>query len=1040
MKDCTCNDPKTCCKNGMCNLSCNVCKPQNFSDNAMTGLGICPMNPRKLAERLEKFFGDRSKKSCDCRCNGSTSGSSPSCCCLACKDQDCSSQKSCFCSTPQCSCASKLQLQTSQCPCKDFCQNINSIKVTVGSRDMRCCNEGSKCHCGLGLTSGSQCSGDCCEDVNKSLKCMLRRLVSYFKDLDTSSSGKFFKSCCELLCVVKCCEFLKGFYDKRTAKECSKCKSGTCSGSPPGSCCSGSTCSGSSSGPCSTCPECTQICAAKNFHDELSKLRFAGPCGQNLYRVLDDFLHCCGALHTILKAYEERIKKAQEKCSKCCPQNPSGQSCQCSTSDCEACFALLQDSELKTLLRHGYLSSYDSKSARWNLLCSQSQRCSGCTSKSCPCHKSTFSFSPNCDSKPCCKNCNVKKAAKIFLGMLPCLYYALDYLYKQCKGDWNALNISNNSLRRFFAGMGYDVGQLQDKKGSKIFTLLSPLFTSSKGPLKKLYNVSKKYFTSRSPSLVPSSDSQPKTVREMLLWLSGLPFTSGFEALLDHCKDLCKPVSSLNFDNFGTSLYSSCLRSPFVLAAIQWPGKSEIFPSDSSINSDSLYPSDPSDLFNMLVENVRKIFAPLKFLEYQCGKDRNSAGWKDCGYGQKCLEKFNGTSSTSTSECCSDSLPRGIFCTSVPGVSNVHEHCTNGHSCIGPKGPCDNSSSKAHSTSGQACSNPCPHPLLKFLCDIFPFSLPGITPMGFKDHLPATGKSGESLSPVLNSFCDSSSSSLANLFKFLTCISRTPPENLGEFFSFFKVFVPKLDSNFADYASKEPGGPNGQNFTNALKDALGKLYGSHSGNSHSGSHPYDLRSLIDCHVPQGAGEDVTCGRYLYSLTGDVYDIFVEDFVDTYLSWVCHVPRMFREKVEEFQEKFSDCCSSGSCKTIIYCPCAWPLISSQGFSFTSRGSLSGKKSCSDFIEQLGKVAQGSPLQDLLDAIDAFLWSIRKPFFLFVLSFWILVLAYFIYVHLYHLDVLELNSHDHPAWSFKIPPSILFSDSSSKISGIRYFHPW
>ncbi|KAK1937252.1 variant erythrocyte surface antigen-1 family protein [Babesia divergens] len=326
-----------------------------------------------------------------------------------------------------------------------------------------------------------------------------------------------------------------------------------------------------------------------------------------------------------------------------------------------------------------YESSY--KGVSWPE-CKSGSPCSGCLNFSSSCHQSDPS-STSCHGS-CCPNCDVKKAAKIFLGMLPCLYYALKYLFKQCEGDWKTLKISNqdSSLGRFLVGMGFELQKLdQSKKGENIFTLLSSLINDSDGPLEKLYEKSKIYFTSRFTSLVSPSDSKPETVRDILLWLSGLPFTSGFEDLLDHCKDLCSDIKDssnpVQFNNFESSLYASCFLSPFVLAAIQWPGKSEIFYHNLSDVSKSLYPEDPFDLFNMLLENVRKVFPPLKFLEYQCGKDRDRAGWQTCYYGQKCLEKFNGNSSGSTSVCCNpSSLPRGIFCTSVPSTSDVHEHCT----------------------------------------------------------------------------------------------------------------------------------------------------------------------------------------------------------------------------------------------------------------------------------------------------------------------------------------------------------------------------
>ncbi|KAK1940203.1 variant erythrocyte surface antigen-1 family protein, partial [Babesia divergens] len=706
-----------------------------------------------------------------------------------------------------------------------------------------------------------------------------------------------------------------------------------------------------------------------------------------------------------------------------------------------------------------YASSYSN--ASWEELCEN------CKCKSNP---SSHSHSCSCGSSSgschgsCCENCNVKKAAKIFLGFIPCLYYALDYLYDKCKVDWSSHNINQKdlSLHRFLVGMGYDVGKLHSKKGEDIFTLLESLFPSN-GPLEKLYEKCKNYFPSPSPSPshVPSSDSKPKTpstVREILLWLSGLPFTSGFKALLEHCERLCKPVSSLNFDNFESSLYASCLRSPFVLAAIQWPSKSEIFPSDSFINSESLYPEDAFDLLETLFKYIHKIYTPLTFLEYQCRIDRDQAGWKNCGFGQKCMDALKPfLSSAASSPCCPTSSPHGILCTGKPGDKDHAEHCVKpGVKCMGLE-ECNNPSGNDAHQSGKC--DPCPHPLVRFLTDSWPFlrnSPDSFVPkMGFsKDSLPFPGRRGEALHTALKDFCDSgnSSSSLTTLLKFELHVSRTPPETLGELFGFFlqfqnsNVFISKpLKNLFDSYIKEEPG------FYSAdpLKTALQKLdaSSSHTKGDHSGDSPaYDLRSLIDCHVPKAAGEDVTCGPYLNSLTGDVYTNFIDNFDETYLSWICYLPKDFKDRLEKLKKDFASSCSdcytpgsssSSSCTTIVNCPCAWPLISSQGFSFTSRGSLSGETSnkearkCSDFIKQLEKVLQDpqSTLLSLIAEIEKFLWSIRLPFFLFILAFWAFVISYFLYVQLYKLDLLHLKSHAHLPRSFKILPSTLFSDASS-----------
>ncbi|KAK1936811.1 variant erythrocyte surface antigen-1 family protein [Babesia divergens] len=739
-------------------------------------------------------------------------------------------------------------------------------------------------------------------------------------------------------------------------------------------------------------------------------------------------------------------------------------------------------------------SSYSDK-ATWEELCEKCQ-CksvskSNSSCKSCSCGSSGSSV---CDPKDCCENCDVRKAAKIFLGFIPCLYYALKYLYKQCKVDWKNFEISNkdHSLGRFLVGMGFDLAKLQGKKGSEIFPLLKTLFNgSSNGPLQSLYEKSKKYFTSSSHSHVPSSTPKPKeplTVRDILLWLSGLPFSKGFKALLDHCKDLCLATgtskNSVNPENFETSLFNSCFLSPFVLAAIEGSksDESEGFPPYYSEWKDFSYPEDPSDLLEMLCEYTRKVFPPLKFLCMQCELDKDQGGWKNCAFGRQCAQKFQEISSLaapsasvpSSSGSCSCPNSKTYLCTAI-NKDKVHDHCQKG-SCLGfGSGPCSSHTSKPGSAPVKC--TPCPHHLMRFLIDDSsdsdskskalqnfrtPFHSSTVTPMGFSsEKLPKKARWGKDLYHDIYGFCKDGFYPLTRLVQFILCVSRHPPETLGELFAFFVKFgkalnsKPDLSSTFVQWINGEPGFYSGL----MLQSALENLYGSHSGD-HS---PANLFSLSGCHANKASG--ATCGPYLHPLTEEAYNIFIDKFADTYLSWVCYSAEKFYSEFQKFhkeaEKKFSSSCSHcTSCTKIVECPCALPFLYSQGFTLNSPSGLNcvdaqgtkhggggghaenetGKcttKSCQDFITQLRLVAEGQPFKDLLKVIDNFLWSIRLPFVYTFLYIWILVISYFYYVQFYKLDLLHIDSHLHLPRSFKILPSTLFSDASSKLKDLSYF---
>ncbi|KAK1935266.1 variant erythrocyte surface antigen-1 family protein [Babesia divergens] len=1095
LEGCTCTGD--CCKTGTCTQSCPLCSPNKFPDNAMTGLGICPMNPKKLAERLEGYFKPKTGGSvCDCTCKGSES-----CCCLACDKNMC--VKACSCNTSGCSCDKALKASQG-CPRKTFCSKINSIKVASDSDVRTCCSGGSKCHCEVDKKCQPGSSGQkCCiekdgRNYKHSLKCMLRRLVSYFKSLETSSSPdiKNFKNCCELLCVLKTCEFLKGFLTKG---KCGKCTSGNskCSSSGTSSCCKGDSSKCASNPNC--CVGCQECCALK-FRKAFSDLRFAGPCGQNLYRALDDFLNFIRFVFLPKVKdlrLENKIKEARDKCSQCKTGSKSGQHSSCpgckSGTSCDGCKDVLEKlqahKDVLSLMTRGYSSAYSSE-ASWNSLCRSV----------CPCQR--FPLTP-CPAGGCCDACPQRKAAKIFLGMLPCLYYGLKIVFDRSKynsgfAGWHDISVSNGNpssdLGKFLSAWGFQTiessGSSTIHMNPSIQAMVLPVFlkdlfsSGSSVNFKNLYENCKIYFTSSSsPSLLPSPSSKPshpKTVRSMLLWLYGLPYTSGFHDLVSRCKSLCLPFgNSFHPDAFCYYIYTCCFILPVAIISSIEDSQSAQKAFSSSSSSEFFYPSDSSALADMFFDHIRKVYIALTFLKFQCKRVPGQAGWQYCWYGKSC--KTTGTFSSPS--CCSTADPssQGYLCTASGSNQNVHEHCRGGECINANGGSCTSGHNKAHSNSNNGNCKPCPHPLVRFLCDSdsqspsspfrLPFSIaridfsqnpPVILPSSDKDfltmgfsqgNLPSPGRNGLSLGHVLAVFCESGFYPLTRLVQFILCVSRTPPETLGELFAFFKKFVYSdvFTSKFASYVDGEPGTYRGE----YLRIAVQRLF-----NHSSGSHPYDLKSLYDCSSTKG----FTCGKYLFPLY-NVDGVFTPELCGMYLSWVCHLTKDFKALLEEFHEeakgKFS-CCLSSSCEKIVECPCALPFIYSWGFTFNSPKNLNcvtnggnsrhgrggGKhsegdskctqKSCADFVSQLEKVAgKDSPLSLLLSEIERFIWSIRLPFFFGFIYVWFFVLSYFCYVILIKLDTFHTGSHLHLPRSFKILPSTLFSDASSKLKDLSYF---
>ncbi|KAK1934882.1 variant erythrocyte surface antigen-1 family protein [Babesia divergens] len=701
--------------------------------------------------------------------------------------------------------------------------------------------------------------------------------------------------------------------------------------------------------------------------------------------------------------------------------------------------------------------------------------------------------------------------------MLPCLYYGLKIVFERCKDDsgfagWQGSKITEApELLKFLQAWGFSSSNLNDGLGaSKTSSLLNDLFTPDSGILKKLYDASLKYFSKQNPdppshslshvsSPSPSPPKDPQTVREILLWLYGLRFTSGFHDLVLYCSSLCTPFgNSFNSDAFCYYLHVSCFLLPVSVISFIEDSESTVTKFFSSAHSEISkfhYPEDLFKLFDMLLDCVRKIYIPFNFLRFQCKLTPAQAGWQNCYFGQKCsVEPLSSTSSSSPSAPCS-SCPNSktYLCTASGQNKDVHgKHCDpkggGGKGCINANGSCTQGSDKNHNKvngkSQGTCKLPCPHPLQRFLTadsdsqSQSPSSLfrlpssfaridfsqtpPAILPssdkfltMGFdQGKLSSTAKKGFDLYHVLACFCDDGFYPVARLCEFALYVSLQPPETFLELLTFFREFISSsvFKDHFASYVDGEPGTFLGE----YLRIAVQRLFNHRS-------HSADLKSLYDCSSTKG----FTCGKYLFPLY-NVDGVFDKKFLGLYLSFVCHLAPKLKALLKEFQEHFSKSCShcsSGSCQKIVECPCALPFLYSWGFSFWSPGDLncvnpSGtsrhkdenpqggdhkkgesnctQKSCSDFLAQLEKVAgKDSPLLKLLSEIERFLWSIRLPFIYAFLYIWILVISYFYYVQFYKLDLLHIDSHLHLPRSFKILPSTLFSDASSKLKDLSYF---
>ncbi|ORM41966.1 uncharacterized protein BXIN_2220 [Babesia sp. Xinjiang] len=583
---------------------------------------------------------------------------------------------------------------------------------------------------------------------------------------------------------------------------------------------------------------------------------------------------------------------------------------------------------------------------------------------------------------------------------------------------------------------------------------------ATKHPLSSLYICSTYYFQHQQTKQ-ENCTRTPSTIREMLYWLMALPYSSVFQQLSNNSSDIPKLLGkektpSITFINGSNStitfklstipsyLLPPCFYAGFTLMTIQ--GTLNGLKTDTekpqlnlhSIYSNSHfkfnYPDNPSDWFNELWNVVYQLMTQLLFLSDTCG-------WcigRGCGW---------------------------LWCQYASGIKydNVHSWICTADSCNGDHndGNCSQTDAAAHTT---ACGqNGTSSPLQACLYDkLDGFGNPKMGFNGYMSKFPQP-RYGKLLTEMLIPFVDDKSREKASLYNaLLTCYSVTLriPRSTGDLFSFFYNFseyytnsksnatIKKtLEDEFNDYHWNgiDKTGGNGQAITTALE----KL----KGNNHSASHPYDLYSLRECK------EKETCGEYLDPISRNFYSIFAIGYADGYLRYVVHLAQAFNKELQNLLNAFNsiDCrdhkhkqCEAKChfkkkccCPTIVQCHGVYPLFYSLGFTFNQFGTLNGqpqrqpqyKRTCSQFSTQLSAVITGEPFKQLLKQINLFLLSIRKPFLLYLLTFWLLAITYLTYSLTIPLDVLHLRSHLRTA----VPSPLVLLTNYTQPHDITYFQP-
>ncbi|EDO06367.1 variant erythrocyte surface antigen-1 alpha subunit [Babesia bovis T2Bo] len=215
----------------------------------------------------------------------------------------------------------------------------------------------------------------------------------------------------------------------------------------------------------------------------------------------------------------------------------------------------------------------------------------------------------------------------------------------------------NNEATVFTNGSGSSITETNQHKNGAIF---------------KLYILSCAYFTGLQKKAIPTTTKTPKTIREILYWLSALPYSQAYKEMLTYAKNKLKDVTKKPGDTESSSAKETQLKfhqtglthpftvdeynlfahfqavtqyCPLVLIGIQGGIHSTKDTKDPAIHSlysntecKFTYPAVPIQAYNQVVHYIRALFYQLYFLRKQCAVKVALGGkWRECRYGSGVL-------------------------------------------------------------------------------------------------------------------------------------------------------------------------------------------------------------------------------------------------------------------------------------------------------------------------------------------------------------------------------------------------------------------
>ncbi|GBE59958.1 hypothetical protein, conserved [Babesia ovata] len=583
--------------------------------------------------------------------------------------------------------------------------------------------------------------------------------------------------------------------------------------------------------------------------------------------------------------------------------------------------------------------------------------------------------------------------------------------------------------------------------------------------------------------IIPISPKSPSSVNDMLQWLVGLrynpmcqPVVSAFNGLFSDAEkglavtaphDVLRmiPNSTLRPNTLAGTLTAVCRQAEKTLTAIQGYGHSDgRYACEYANNSRNLiYPTNPAACMDMLIDILCRLQQQLCFLYRQCCVTSKCSGWRDCHYGKNVA---------GSSWQCNDKQ-----CPDQTCDQTCNQKCKQHPDC-GLKSP-------LQSFLEDGLQGFLPHqfttPGCKLTCTVSNHrGLPCKTPMGFGELATTAShtRNGAYLRDVLYDFCGDASKPLSRLCGYLVCLVNRPPGTLGEMFGFYYSFIHGWSGSGThrrDGFNKAVISANFENEGTSLDIAPIFRSSDHKSGNCMPHLTGDLHALVKCTGTTGDAASHPCGPYLRSLCHDIRGIYSETYAAKYLSWIVYLTETFYKLLSMLYDECNSRCGGEkprcrkskcisnceatkwpispesrhdeSCHSIVNCTFTLPTLCKYGLYFENTLDLAGmngmplKRTCNDFCTLLKTVLnEKSVLVKLIHAIDNFIWKIREPFSLILLTLWSLSLLYLLHITVVRLDVLRIRSHLRSPSSHRIAAQSLLAAARVKaLANVKYFSP-